>query len=249
LAGSLLLSACGGSDDPTPPTADNSTMVAVSGTIEFQRIVFNPGGGNGLNGAAPVTAAARGIVVEALTPGDRVVLDRVTTDANGAYSLTVPSNTMILISAKAQMLKTGTAPTWNVQILNNTNEDALYTLESSTFNSGSSAISNRNLLASTGFSGSSYTSTRAAAPFAILDTVFTAQQLLVSADANLVFPALNVFWSDQNRTTGGQFCIDSGDIGTSFYLSQEGSDDCAPQVGAGGHLHPGCLRWRFRGYR
>jgi len=246
-----LLSACGSggrpppdgvSDDsptvPTPPTPPNPTTpqtVTVAGTISFQRITFNAGGGNGLNADAPVTAAARGVVVEALGATSREVLDTTTTDGSGAYTLTVPSDTMILVSAKAQMLKSDAAPTWNVQVLNNTNGNALYTLESSAFSSGSSASTGRNLLASTGFSGGTYTGTRAAAPFAILDTIFQAQQLVVSASASTIFPPLNLYWSDQNRTTGG-FCIDTGDLGTSFYVGTPGGDECSGEVPAGIYL-------------
>ena len=242
----LLLSACGGSGGRPPPSGVNGTpttptipvpeTVTVSGTISFQRIGFNSGVGNGLNGNSPVTTAARGIVVEALAQPARTVLDSTTTDATGAYTLTVPSNTQMLISAKAQMLKTGAAPTWNVQVLNNTNSDALYTLESGVFTSGSTAVTGRDLLASTGFSGGTYNGTRAAAPFAILDTIFQAQQLVVSGAAATAFPDLNVYWSDQNRTTGGQFCIDTGDIGTSFYVAVVGSDECSAQVPSGIYL-------------
>jgi hypothetical protein len=230
-ASAWLLSACSGSGGRPPPGgsagADIPPEITVSGTISFQRIVFNGGVGNGLNGTAPINSPARGIVVEALSQPGRTVLDSTITDASGAYSLTVPSGTMIQISAKAQMLKTDAVPTWNVQVLNNANGDALYTLESSAFNSGGSPIEDRDLLAATGFSGTNYTGVRAAAPFAILDTLFQAQQLVVSADAATAFPALNVYWSDQNRTTGMQFCVDSGDLGTSFYVAEAGSDDCS----------------------
>jgi hypothetical protein len=164
------------------------------------------------------------------------VLDETITNSAGMYSLTVPSSTMILISAKAQLLKIDAPPTWNVQVLNNTNGDALYTLESGVFNSGIAAITDRNLRAATGFSGDSYVGTRAAAPFAILDTIFAAQQLILSADASVVLPALKVFWSDQNRTTSAEFCIDSGAIGTSFYVAEAGSDDCSPLVPPGIYL-------------
>jgi hypothetical protein len=208
----------------------------VSGTILFQRIGFNAGGGNGLNAAAPVNAAARSIVVEALSQAGREVLDSTITDGSGAYSLTVPVNTMILVSAKAQMLKADAAPTWNVQVLNNANSDALYTLESSAFDTGATAITGRDLLAATGFSGSTYTGTRAAAPFAILDTIFQSQQLIVAASASTTFPPLDIYWSDQNRTTGMQFCVDTGDIGTSFYVAIAGGDDCSDEVPAGIYL-------------
>ncbi len=252
-AGALLtLSACGGSGGRPPPGAllDNGSgggtgtgnpntptpeLVTVSGTITFQRIGVDASLGNGLNPNAPVTAAARSIVVEALNQSDRSVLDSTITNDSGAYTLTVPSNTTIVVSAKAQMLKVDTVPTWDVQILNNTNGDALYTLESSAFSTGNASSTGRNLLATTGFSAGIYTGARAAAPFAILDTIFKAQQLVVSADATTAFPPLHVYWSDQNRTTSMQFCVDSGDIGTSFYLSAGGSDDCS-QADAGIYL-------------
>jgi len=208
----------------------------VSGTISFQRIGFNAGGGNGLNATAPVASAARGIVVEALSQPGRLVLDSTTTDASGAYSLTVPANTMILVSAKAQMLKSGATPTWNVQVLNNVNGDALYTLESSAFETGTTTITGRDLLAATGFSGGTYNGTRAAAPFAILDTIFQAQQLIVAASASTAFPPLDVYWSEQNRTTSGEFCVDTGDIGTSFYVATGDADACSGEVPAGIYL-------------
>jgi hypothetical protein len=208
----------------------------VSGTISFQLIGFNAGDGTGLNASSPVTSPARGVVVEALSQASRAVLGTTTTDANGAYSLTVPVNTMILVSAKAQMLKFDAPPTWNVQVLNNANGDALYTLESSAFSSGTTATTGRNLLAATGFDGTSYTGTRAAAPFAILDTILQAQQLVVSANASTAFPALNIYWSGQNRTTIMELCVDTGDIGNSFYIGADMTDDCDAQAPAGIYL-------------
>jgi hypothetical protein len=231
----LLLSGCGGGGGggrttpppmgPSPPPPPQT--VTVSGTVSFQRIGFNAGDGNGLNASSPFTSPARGIVVEALSEASRAVLGNTTTDANGAYSLTVPVNTMILVSAKAQMLKFDALPTWSVQVLNNANGDALYTLEGSAFSSGTTATTGRNLLAATGFDGTSYTGTRAAAPFAILDTIFQAQQLVVSANANTAFPALNIYWSGQNRATAMRFCVDTGDIGSSFYIRADLTDDCS----------------------
>jgi hypothetical protein len=232
----LLLGACGGGGGGGPPPPPPPATVTVSGTIAFQRIGFNAGSGNGLNASTPVNSPARGIVVEALSQAGRTVLGSAITDATGTYSLTVPSSTMILVSAKAQMLRSGAAPTWNVQVLNNTNGDALYTLESSAFSTGTTAITGRDLVAATGFSGASYSGTRAAAPFAILDTIFQSQQLIVSASASTAFPALDIYWSDQNRTTGMDFCIDTGDIGTSFYVDEEGGDGCSGVVPAGIYL-------------
>src|SRR5690606_4117993 len=126
--------------------------------------------------------------------------------------------------AKAQMLKTGAAPRWNFRVLNNTNSDALYALDSSVFDTGTTDQT-RNLRADSGWTGSSYGSNRAAAPFAILYTVYRATTLLLSASQSAVFDPLNLYWSRTNRPTL-DLCIDDGHITTTFYTPGGGNDDC-----------------------
>jgi hypothetical protein len=175
---------------------------------------------------------ARQVVVEARDASGAVLASTVT-DLSGNYSLSVPAQQDIRIVAKAQMLKTGAAPTWNFAVRNNTRGDALYELRGSVFNSGTED-STRNLNAPTGWGGSSYTGTRAAAPFAILDTVFQAKELILSASPNAVFPPLDLFWSPNNRPRD-PFCPDGGDIGTTSYVVfPEGeTDDCNATVANG----------------
>ena len=218
----LILSGCGGGSggggSPTPGA------VTVSGKITFDRVPFKAILGTGLNPTAATQAPARLVVVEALDASG-AVLTSTTTNDTGDYSVSVAPNTNIVIRAKAQMLKTGTAPTWNFRVLNNTNSDALYALDSSSFNSGTAA-STHNLNAPSGWGTTSYNDTRAAAPFAILDTVYSARQLILSAAANTAFPDLNLYWSDTNKPTQGIFCPDSGDIGTTFYTGPGTDDEC-----------------------
>ncbi len=64
-------------------------------------------------------------------------------------------------------------------MLNNTNGNALYVLDSAAFNSGT-ANQTKNLLAGSGWGGTSYTGTRSAAPFAILDTLLAAAEFVVA---------------------------------------------------------------------
>lgn len=224
-----LLSACGGSgggDDGGGPSQPPAT-VTVSGKITFDRVPFKTAGA-GLNPAAPVESPARQVVVEAVDDAG-AILATTTTDTAGDYTFQVPSNRSLKIRAKAQMQKTGTAPTWNFRVLNNTNSDALYALEDSASSTGT-ANSTRNLRAATGWGTTGYTGTRAAAPFAILDSVYRAKELILTAAAGTAFPDLNLYWSETNRTgtSTSALCPDTGDVGTSFYIGAGFSDECTP---------------------
>lgn len=227
LAGALL-SACGGGGGDgggQPPPAN----VTISGQITFDRIQFDSVLGNGLNPASVVQAPARQVRVQAIGPSGSVLAD-VATDTSGNYSVSVPSNTSVFIRVRAEMIKTGAAPTWNFSVRNNSTagpDDALYALDGQTASSGT-ANSTRNLNAPSGFVGNNYTGDRTAASFAILDTVFRAKELLLSAAPNTAFPELRLFWSNENRPTVNRFCPDDGDIGTSSYIvfSQGELDSC-----------------------
>lgn len=226
LAVLLGLSACGGSGDDggAPPTPAN---VAISGRITFDRIPFKTSG-SGLNPAAPVESPARLVTVEAVDSSGNSILATTQTDTNGNYSVQVPANRSLFIRAKAEMVKSGSAPTWNFRVLNNTNGNALYALDGSAASSGSTD-STRNLRAATGWSGNAYTGTRAAAPFAILDTVYATRQIVVSAVTTTAFPSLDLYWSTANKPTTGIFCTTSGDIGTTFYTTAaSNAGNCTP---------------------
>lgn len=184
---------------------------------------------NGLNPAATVQAPARQVTVQAIAASGGAVLATVATDTSGNYSLSVPSNTNLFIRARAEMVQTS-APTWNFSVRNNTTagtNDALYAVDGNAASSGT-GNSTRNLNAPSGFAGNGYTGERAAAPFAILDTVFRAKELVLTAVPAENFPELRLFWSPNNRPTVGRFCPDDGDIGTSSYIvfSANERDDC-----------------------
>ena len=213
----------GGGGDPGP--GPSPTNVTVSGKITFDRLAFSSTG-NGLNASAPVESPARQVIVEALDATSEQVLATGSTDASGDYSLSVPASRTMFIRAKAQMIKTGAAPTWTFAIRNNTNGDALYALDGADFNSGT-GNSTRNLRAASGWGATSYTSERAAAPFAILDTVYRAKELILTASPSVAFPALDLFWDENNTASTGGLCPDTGDIGTSFYLGGGAQDQCA----------------------
>lgn len=205
--------AAGNSDDATltvtvtPPPA----AVTIDGKITFDRVPFNTST-NGLDYAATTQTPAPGITVEAQSATGAVLATDIT-DVNGDYSFTVNPNTDLRIVAKAEMVQT-TGAQWDVQVIDNTSSNALYQLAGNVASSGASD-STRNLNAGSGWGGSSYTSTRAAAPFAILAPIYTSIQKIVTIDSDVVFPPARFNWSVNNRAANGNLA--NGEIGTSSY--------------------------------
>jgi hypothetical protein len=74
----------------------------------------------------------------------------------------------------------------------------------------------KNLRATHGWTGSSYDpAQRAAAPFAVLDTMYTASHAFIAVRPAVAFPALAVNWSPLNEPGGSDPA--TGGIGTSHY--------------------------------
>jgi hypothetical protein len=199
---------------PPPPPPPTGGTVTISGTVTYDRVPLNPAT-NGLNYAAITQEPARGIVVEALDSTGSI-LETTVADASGQYSVTVNDNTDVQIRARAKLVET-TVATWDVTVRDNTNGDADYVLAGALTNSGT-ANSTRNLNAPSGWGGASYTGTRAAAPFAILDAIYDGLLAVNGATTGATnFPDLQVFWSVDNRAVSGD--IDDGEItSTSFTL-------------------------------
>lgn len=211
---------CGGGGDgssgntTTPPSTPNN--VTVSGIVTFDFVPATQT--SGLDYSSTYQKPTRGVVVEAIRASDSSVLESTSTDSLGGYTVTVPANTEAIIRVRAQMLKTG-APSWDFQVVDNTNSKALYVMQSVPFNSGTTDITNKDLNAPSGWGGSSYTSTRVAAPFAILDVVYQAVQKVITADSTVTFPQLLINWSVNNVSTQGDKTL--GQIGTTHYASSE----------------------------
>jgi len=189
------------------------SYVTLSGKITYDYIP--KAGGGGLDYGATSQKPARFIMVDLLDSSNNKI-DTVTTDTNGNYSFTnIVANTEVKIRAYAKMLKAG-APSWDVKVVDNTNAYATYAMEGSLISVGNTD-STRNLNAASGWGGSSYTSTRVAAPFAMLDTVYSAMKKVLGADASIVFTPLVVNWSILNKATWGDKTL--GQIGTSHYTN------------------------------
>ncbi len=186
--------------------ATTPATVQISGKVEFQRILDKT---TGLDYTNPVVSPVRKAKVEALN-GAGTILTSATTDTSGNYTLTVNSNTDVKIRVKAEM------PDYQLTVVDNTSSGALYSLDGSLTSSGT-ANSTRDLLATSGWNGTAYSSNadRKAAPFAILDSMYLSSKKIQDANPAATFVALPVNWSVNNVPSGGNKAL--GQISTSHY--------------------------------
>lgn len=196
-----------------------AAVVTISGALSYE---FPPPNANcrGLNFSNVEIRPIRRATVQLLNAAGTTVLDSAIADDFGAYSLTGNASTSVMIRVRAELISAN----WNVEVRNNVDTSGsppplgqrpLYAMDSAVFDSG---VTNqtRNFTATTGWGGSNYTGARVAAPFAILDTIYSAMQFVIAEDPAANFPALDAFWSPDNKQASPQD-IDLGDLPTSFY--------------------------------
>ena len=185
--------------------------VNISGTLTYDYVPHNENH-VGLNYAATTQRPIRGAVVELL---DEVGQVRVSTKSNpdGFFSADIQKNTSVKVRVKAQLLNTS-LPTWNFKVTDNTSNNALYVLDGALASSGSDD-SVRNLNANSGWSGTSYSAPRSAAPFAILDDIYIGVIRVMAAGNTQNLNPLELRWSTKNSAADGDYT--RGEIGTSFY--------------------------------
>jgi hypothetical protein len=228
------------SDSVTITVQEPSAVVTISGNMFYE---FPPpvAACNGLDFGNIQVRPIRQATVQMLDDTGTNVLDSDVTDDLGAYSLTVNASTDVIVRVKAELIKGG-SPSWDVEVRNNVVDPAdpsppalalrpIYVMDTAVMDSGV-FDQTLDLTAATGWDGSSYTNPRAAAPFAVLDAIYSAMTLITGEDPNADFLPLDAFWSpDNTRTDGVPQDIDSGELGTSFYsngqlflLGKEGVD-------------------------
>jgi len=212
----LLVGCSGGGSGSSGPIPE---FVTISGTVTYDRVPFNPQALRGLDFNNIEILPARGVSVQ-LVDVDGFVVAVTSTDDNGQYSLSfVSSNQLVRIRVFAELSKTS-LPSWDVKLLDHTSDDAQYVLDGALVSSGI-RDSTRDLHAESGWdiSSSSYVGARAAAPFAILDSIYTGLQRIVEVDNRFRLDELEVFWSPDNNTASLSF--EDGDIGSSFYSNNQ----------------------------
>jgi hypothetical protein len=162
--------------------------IVVSGSAVSQVFVSKANGG--LDYTAPINKPMRGLTIEAIQ--GTAVLARATIPDSGAFSLNVPANSGSVSLRVKAALKSTSGAIWDVQVLDNTNSNAIYALTTNAFTVGAANIV-QNVTAGSGWSTSgAATGVRASAPFAILDTVYSAMKKVTSVASTTSFPALKI---------------------------------------------------------
>lgn len=205
-----LVVACGGGGgvgSSNPQTLTNSidsqcasnTIVAlgdkvtVDGFITFDRV---PVTGSGLDYSAISKEPARRVTVRACSSAGTYA--STSTDESGFYSMEVPVNTELAIAILAEMKQEG-SPSWNFRVVDNTNQKSMYAVLGSIANTGNTDSSRIINIPHGSWDGSKYTSPRSAGPFAILDSIYDAVELVLDSTPQVNFPSLTINWSVKNQ--------------------------------------------------
>lgn len=213
-------------DDVSVTVRDQAVAgnTAVSGKVQFE---FVPANNScfGLNFAATELRPVRQATVQ-LLDGSGGVIESTTTNDSGDYVFSpISDGTSAQVRVLAELKRTTGASRWDVEIRDNVvsgqaSPPALenrpkYALDGSLFTL-SAGTATQDLVASTGWDGSAYTGPRAAAPFSVLDTIYSGIQLVLTVDPNAQFAPLDTFWSANNALVDATN-IDEGELGSSFY--------------------------------
>ena len=186
--------------------------IKISGTITYDRVPVKEGdyGLISLDYKNTRKVTGKNLYIKVVDENG-LLLYTTTSNNKGQYTVFVPENTPVKIRVYSRMYK---KDRWDVSVIDNTNMKATYVLEGSLIDSGTTP-SIRNLHASSGWDGEAYSGTRKAAPFAILDSINTVMQKVLTAKPDLQFPKLTVNWSVNNVAADGDRNL--GQIITSNY--------------------------------
>ncbi|MDJ0699725.1 MAG: hypothetical protein QNJ07_07690 [Woeseiaceae bacterium] len=214
---------------------DAPPAVTISGKVFYQ---FVPPRADCriLDFANTETRFMRGVTVQLIEQATGNVLDTTTASEQGDYSFAnIAPSTQVFLRVRAELKNSGALPNWDFEVRDNVDLSAsppplpnrpLYVLDGAPFDSGV-ADQVRDLTAETGWTGSAYTGPRAAAPFAILDTVYETVQFGLQANPTPDYPPLDIFWSVNNTRVSGDTDIDGGEFGASFFTPDPERDGIA----------------------
>ncbi len=211
----FVISACkssgGSSSTPAPapiPTITSGGTIQISGTLTYDFVSAATGK---LDYSGIIQKPIRNVYVELLNAANDAVVSSTNTNDSGFYSFNIVSSASVKLRVYAEMKSPA------VIIQDNTNGNAEYAIVTSAFSA--SGLTTKDIRAVSGWTGTnssgSYSSTRMAAPFAILDSIYTITKKIYIARPAISFPLLKVNWSINNIAVAGDITI--GQITTTHY--------------------------------
>ncbi len=217
IAVATLLAACGGGGESVTPTSSSGAAVTVAGKVTFDYVpIVITNATPRLDYAAVSRREARSIAVALVDSATGNVLATTQTSATGDYSMAGTVGKSVFVRAYARLLPINAATTDEIAVLDNTNLDAQWAIDSSAFAPADATPLTKNLNAGSGWTGTAYNdSLRASGPFAILDSFYTGMQKIVAVDSTVSFRKMSVHWSPNNIAATGSTSL--GQIGTSYF--------------------------------
>lgn len=197
-----------GCDNDEETTTSNPRL---SGQLQYESVPYNQLN-EGLDYSKMTSHPIRGVRVVLLNATDETILAETTSTNEGQYSFHWSGSPNVKIWVYAET----TTP--SILVADNTAQNAQYVLESAEI--VADGPKTLDLLAGSGWTGTSYGKPRQSAPFTILDAAYTAaKRFLDEGKPAPVFPKLEINWSVENRPEEGN--INLGQIETSFWDGTE----------------------------
>lgn len=204
----------------SPIEGDNGDKIKIIGKITYDRVPVNRNG-IGLDYNHIEVESSKWVSVK-LVDGECYsdnIIAETKTDRNGEYAfynIEKGQNLRVCVYSKMEEVEK-----YSVKVVDNTNSDAIYVIESSLFNTETSK--RVDLHADSGWGGYSYNRPRQAAPFAILDSIYQAMQKVLTADPNAYFPKLKINWSKNNvpSPSSSESALREGLIGTTYFDGED----------------------------
>ncbi|WP_298635324.1 putative Ig domain-containing protein [uncultured Umboniibacter sp.] len=182
----------------------------ISGRVTYEDV---PATSSGLDYAETETKPVRGALIELLDQQNNVI-EAAVTKPNGRYEFTaIALDEVVRVRVKAALVSQ--QGTLYVKVVDNTQDFSLYAAETE-LGSLRALGSNRDIHLASGWSNGSYSESRSAAPFAILDTLYGVSSNVIQNLPSVVLPNLEVYWSTLNVPEDGD--VTAGKIGTDSYF-------------------------------
>jgi len=205
----LIAGGCSASGEKTTSTTGGTptSEPRLTGRLEYESVPYNRLN-DGLDYSNITKRPIRGARVLLLDAGNDNVLAETVSTKDGTYSFQWSGSPNVKIWVYAET----TEP--QIAIADNTVQNAKYVLESAVLLADEPKT--LNLVAESGWTGSSYGKPRQAAPFAILDAAYSAARRFIDEGTpKPTFPKLEINWSVENRPEDGN--VGLGQIGTSYW--------------------------------